>query len=69
MYGTGRGVAQDDLQAFMWFRVAENHSEKTATAAAESRKLIEARMTREQIAEGRRLAREWMKRHSLGYID
>jgi TPR repeat protein len=60
MYRDGLGVPQDYVQAHMWFNlaavrfVAGEHN-----TAAENRDLVGRKMTRAQIAEAQRLAREW----------
>ncbi len=56
MYGDGRGVPQDYVQAHMWFNLAAAQEDELAR---KSRKRVEKRMTPEQIAEAQRLAREW----------
>ena len=64
LYGVGRGVPQDYVTAHMWFNLAaarttgEDHKQ-----AAEFRETIAERMTREQLAEAQRLAREWDEAH------
>ena len=60
MYAEGLGVSQDHVSAHMWFSVAAAHAtgearERHATArdtGAES-------MTREELREAQRRAREW----------
>ncbi len=60
MYGDGDGVPQNDVLAYMWFNLsaAQGHG-----SAAESKDIIEGRMTREEIAEAGRLSREWLETH------
>ena len=60
MYGSGKGVPQDDVEAHVWLNLA------TAQASGEEcdmyvkeRDDVAARMTRDQIAEAQRRAREW----------
>ena len=60
MYGSGKGVPQDDVEAHMWLNLA------TAQASVEERDEyvkerddVAARMTPEQITEAQRRAREW----------
>lgn len=62
MYAQGEGVAQDFVRALMWLNIAETDETKHPldkmtlfTAQATVRKL----MTRNQIAEADKLAREW----------
>ncbi len=60
MYGDGDGVPEDHVLAYMWFNLsgAQGH-----VSAQESEDIIEQRMTRKQIAEAQRLAREWTETH------
>ena len=60
MYAEGRGVAQGYVQAHMWFKLAaaQGHEE-----AAEIRDKFAEVMTRDQIIEAQRLAREWTEKH------
>jgi TPR repeat protein len=55
-YASGQGVAKDEVEAYKWFLLAAgqgNESAKKNVAVAESR------LTRKQIAEGRKLARDF----------
>jgi uncharacterized protein len=54
MYYTGRGVPQDYVLAHMWFNLSAARG-----GSAERRDSILHQMTREQIAEAQKLAREW----------
>ena len=56
MYAEGRGVAQDYVQAHMWFYLAAAQGD---AKALKNRDSIAAKMTSAQIAEAQRLAREW----------
>jgi TPR repeat protein len=56
MYVLGQGVAQDYVQAHMWFNLAAARGQKLARV---NRNRLAKQMTPEQIAEARRLAREW----------
>lgn len=60
MLESGRGVAQDHVEALKWLNVAEVNGSKQAT---DSRRLVESLMTPEQIAEAQRRASEWMKKN------
>ena len=55
MYILGRGVQKDYVQAHMWLNIAAVGIPKWA----ELRESVEKLMTRAQIAEAQRLAREW----------
>ncbi len=56
MYGLGQGVPQDYVQAHMWFNlaVAQGYSE-----AQKGLDVVVERMTPADIAEAKRLAKEW----------
>ena len=61
-YDKGHGVPQDYVRAHMWFNIAAaaaGASDVAVREAAKWRDLVATRMTPAQIAEGRRLAREW----------
>lgn len=59
MYADGNGVPQDDIQAYVFFNLAAAQGDKDAKKYREQ---IAERMTKEQIAEGQKLAREWLER-------
>jgi hypothetical protein len=62
MYANGHGVPQDYVRAHMWFNIAAaaaGASDVSVRDAIKWRDLVAARMTPAQIAEARRLAREW----------
>ena len=60
MYGTGRGVAQDYVQAHMWFNLA---AAQGVAKAAQNRDRVAKKMTPFQFEEAQRLAREWLEAH------
>ena len=60
LYEQGRGVLQDYVQAHMWVNLAGTQGH---VGAAKARRIIEKKMTPEQIAEAQRLAREWLAIH------
>ena len=53
MYDNDNGVPQDYVEAYKWWNFA----------AKEFKEMIEEKMTRQQIAEGQRLSREWFNEH------
>ena len=55
-YAKGEGVPQDDVLAHKWFNLAAAQGD---ASAKKGRDIVTDRMTREQIAEAQRLAREW----------
>jgi len=57
MYGQGRGVPEDYVQAHMWFNLAASQGD---TNAAGKRDIAADLMTNQQIAEAQALAREWV---------
>jgi TPR repeat protein len=63
LYANGEGVAQDNVQAHMWFNLAVAHFATSDTrnrdAAVKSRDVAASKLTREQLAEAQKLAREW----------
>jgi hypothetical protein len=60
MYGNGLGVIQDYVEAHKWFNLAGVNG---IEMGRENMEIIEKLMTREQITEAQRLAKEWMERH------
>ena len=56
MYGKGYGVMQDYTRALMWWTIAASQGHETAR---KNRDIVAKRMTPEQIAEAKRLARDW----------
>jgi TPR repeat protein len=60
LYSTGRGAAPDYVAAHMWLNIA---SAKGNAAARRLRAELAGDMSRDQIAEAQRRAREWLARH------
>lgn len=60
MHSDGDGVVQDFVIGHMWYNIASAFG---AEIGATRRDRLADRMTREQIAEAQRLAREWMAAH------
>jgi TPR repeat protein len=58
-YDTGRGVAKDEVEGYKWFLLAAGQGDETAR---ENMAVSERRLTREQIAEGQKLARNFKPR-------
>ncbi len=56
IYNHARGVPQDDVQARMWLNLAAAQGDEDAWKA---RDLLAELMTRAQLADAQRLAREW----------
>ena len=56
MYAVGQGVRQDFVRAYMWLDLAAAQGYPDAISY---RDRVAANMTSDQLAEARRLAREW----------
>lgn len=56
MYAEGLGVQPDQVQAYMWFAIAAATGHAMAVS---NRAYVAERMTADQIAEAKALAREW----------
>jgi TPR repeat protein len=56
----GIGVPQDFVLAHMWFDLAAAQSHESAQ---NNRDIAASLMTPDQIAEAKRMAREWMAKH------
>jgi TPR repeat protein len=64
LYEDGDGVPRDYLLGYMWYNLAIGHFASSETdqrdTVVEFRDELAAKMTRNQIAEAQRLAREWV---------
>jgi uncharacterized protein len=60
MYANGRGVPEDDVEAVKWYRLA---ADQGLDVARLNREIVEQKMTKQQLAEGQRLSREWFNEH------
>ena len=60
MYATGRDCDADVVAAHKWFNIA---AIKGSTRAAELRSELSATMSKQEIAQALRQAREWMTVH------
>ena len=56
MYEKGRGVPQSNVEAHMWFNLAGMQGFETGL---KNRIRIATQMSREQVAEAQKLARDW----------
>ena len=63
MYDFGKGVFQDFIYAHMWLNIAASNGMERARVKL---KMIEANMTRSDILEAQRLARECVKKNYKG---
>ena len=59
-YAKGEGTSNDVVQAHMWFNLAGSSGYEKAR---ENRRKVETQMTKEQVAEAEKLAREWYEAH------
>ena len=59
LYSQGRGVPQDDVLAHMWLNLAASQGGENQKDRAVARDQLAQKMTREQLAEAQRMAREW----------
>jgi TPR repeat protein len=63
LYATGEGVAQDNVMAHMWLNLAAAQfpvsDTRNRNAAISSRDVVAGKLTREQLAEAQKLARNW----------
>lgn len=64
MYALGQGVPRDDVASYMWFTLASPVQPEQSRG---NLRLLEARMTKEQIAEAKRRAQEWQKQHPASH--
>ena len=60
----GMGVLQDFSQAHMWFNIAASRGHKKAKAHLDR---LTIKMSRDQIAEAQKLAREWVAMNHKEY--
>ena len=60
MYASGKGVPQDNVQAYVWSNLAAAGGN---TLAGRLRDTYAKHMTRDQIADAQRIAREWLAVH------
>jgi TPR repeat protein len=60
MYSAGRGVPRDYVIAHKWFNIAALKGNK---AARRYRSELAEEMTKSEVAEAQRQAREWLTRH------
>ena len=59
-WGEGRGVSQNDMNAYMWFTLAASSGYKDTST---NRDLVAEKMSPKEIAEAQHLAREWDAAH------
>lgn len=59
LYVNGNGVSRDFVQAYMWFTLSTRHVAGSGSEAVRQRDLLAARMSSSQIAEAKKLVRDW----------
>ena len=64
MYATGRGVPQDNVQAWAWFDIAAGQGDKNAR---ENKKIIATSMVREGCARAQKVALEYWEKYVLPF--
>jgi len=57
IYSTGQGEAMDLVRAHMWFNLAASRGSE---AAKECRRELADQMSKDEIAQAQRAAREWL---------
>ena len=55
----GRGLPKDDVEACRWYLLASGHG---VSQAKRNLAMLELRLSREEVAEGRRRAHDWLER-------
>jgi TPR repeat protein len=58
-YAEGDGVPEDVVTAYMWLNLASAQGDEDSKSLKD---VLTERMTREQIAEGQKMSREWLER-------
>ena len=59
MYETGQGVSQDNVQAYLWYDLGAVRPSVEQEQSIKNRDRVASQMTPEEVAEARRLVREW----------
>jgi uncharacterized protein len=60
LYHSGKGLPHDDVQSEMWLIISAEHVQKDdRETIVEMRDSVATHLTPQQLAEARRLAREW----------
>jgi len=65
-YWTGRGIAQDNVSAYMWSAIAAAQGDANSKQRLE---LLRNSMTAESIDAGERRAHDWLKRHPHSVVQ
>ena len=59
LYVNGKGVPKDFILAYTWFSLSARNTISGTSEAERQRDMLSSRMTSSQIAEAKRLVREW----------
>ena len=59
MYETGQGISQDNVQAYLWYDLGALRPSVEQDQSIKNRDRVANQMTPEELAEARRLVREW----------
>lgn len=59
LYVKGDGVPKDFVLAYMWFSISAGHMLSSASEAARQRDMLAQRMTSTQVADAKKLARDF----------
>jgi uncharacterized protein len=59
LYVNGKGVSKDFVLAYMWFSLSAGNVVSGTSEAARQREILTARMTQSQIAEAKKLVKDW----------
>ena len=63
MYANGYGVVQNYVVSHMWLNLARAQGDE---GARKNMEILVKRMTKAQIAEAQKMAREWQEKHQVG---
>ena len=59
LYVNGNGVSQDFVVAYLWLSLSTRHIAGSGSEAVRQRDMLAARMSSSQIAEAKKLVRDW----------
>jgi TPR repeat protein len=59
LYVNGNGVSRDFVQAYLWLTLSTRHIAGSGSEAVRQRDLLAARMSSSQIADAKKLVRDW----------
>lgn len=59
LYVNGNGVSRDFVQAYLWLTLSTRHIAGSGSEAVRQRDMLAARMSSSQIADAKKLVRDW----------